>query len=135
MKQKLVVHFATFSMATFVMMFVNMLSGVVYNNAAILSLMVVCAACTLFCNMFLYYVPTDFGNILTVFGVLGIVYIGSKLFGWELSILDLVMSGVLTLGLIFANYELNSQTARKMNQQLEILKEAAKDAEKSDDLK
>lgn len=113
MKQKLVVHFATFSMATFVMMFVNMLSGVVYNNATILSLMIVCAACTLFYNLFLYYVTSDFGNVLTVLGVLGIVFIGSKLFGWELSILDLIMSGLLTIGLIFANYGLNSQTAKK----------------------
>lgn len=135
MKQKLVVHFATFSMATFVMMFVNMLSGVVYNNTAILSLMVVCAVCTIFCNVFLYYVTNDFGNILTVLGVLGIVYIGSKLFGWELSILDLVMSGVLTLGLIFANYELNSQTAKKMNQRLEILKEVTKETEEVENLK
>lgn len=45
------------------------------------------------------------------------------------------MSGVLDLGLFFANYELNSQTAKKNEQQLEILKEAAKDAEKLDDLK
>lgn len=134
MKQKLLVRTCDFFNGDICDDVVNMLSGVVYNNAAILSLMVVCAACTLFCNVFLYYVTADFGNILTVFGVLGIVYIGSKLFGWELSILDLVMSGVLTIGLIVANYELNSQTAKKMNQQLEILKEAAKEAEQSDDL-
>lgn len=90
-----------------------MLTGIVFNNTGILSLILACAVCTLFCNVFLYYVTTDFGNILTVLGVLIIVYIGSKLFGWELSILDLIISGVLTIGLIFANYELDSQTAKK----------------------
>lgn len=129
------IHFATFSIATTIMLLANMLTGVVFDNTGILSLMLVCAVCTLFCNVTLYYVTNDFGNMLTIFGVLCIVFIGGRLFGWHLSLLDFVSSALLTVGLILVNYELNSQTAKKMNQQLQALKEVEMEKEKTDELK
>lgn len=122
MKNKLILFFATFSMATTMILVVNILGGTSLTNAIVLEVMVICALSTLFCTLFLTYVQTDFKNYLAVVGVVLIVKLGSYIFNWQLSLAGLLMSAGVTLVLIFISYELDRQTAKEMNELLEILK-------------
>ncbi|MCJ1975442.1 hypothetical protein GYN12_05580 [Lactococcus piscium] len=122
MKNKLILIFATFSMATTMILFVNILGGTSLTNFIVLEVMAVCALSTLFCTLFLTYVQTDFKNYLAVVGVVLIVSLGSYVFNWQLSLVGILLSAGVTLVLIFINYELDKQTAKEMNQLLKSLK-------------
>ncbi|MCJ1977752.1 hypothetical protein [Pseudolactococcus paracarnosus] len=122
MKNKLILFFATFSMATTMILFMNMLSGVSLTNINVLEMMAVAAVSTLFCTLFLIYVQTDFKNYLAVGGVVLIVSLAGYIFDWQLSVTDILWSVGITLVLIFISYELDKQTAKEMNQLLKSLK-------------